>query len=318
MRALVVESGHVRISEIPAPQPGQGEVLVRVAASGVTTTDINERSGHGAPDIPTRHRIPGCQLAGVVAANGTGATRFALGTPVMGMSIRGAQAEYVAVPERQLLEVPEMIGWPAAAAIPDAFGTACDALLMRGGLVRGQRLLITGACPGVTAAAIQVGGLIGARVTAALYSSRARTAAEQMGAETISPDQIPGSGPYDVVLLLVSGFVNDALWAVADKGIITLAGSHDPVAEINVAALLVKHAALLGSGLPLRSAVYLERICRMIETHCLAALARGDLMVPVGALFSLERAEEAYIDAIAAWGLDSRILVADPSLAQSH
>lgn len=252
MLAVVVDSGHVQANEVAEPQPDREEVLVQVAASGITATDIDERSGHGAPQLSNRPRIPGCQLAGVVASLGPAATRFALGTRVMGIIARGAQAEFVAVPESQLLAVPEEIGWAAAAAIPDAFGTACDALLQPGSLVRGHRLLVAGACPGVTAAAIQIGRLVGAQVTAALASPRARLVAHQLGAETITPYEVASSGPYDFVLLLMAGYINDALWALTDEGIIAVAGSHGAISELNMPALLVKHAVLRGRGLPLR------------------------------------------------------------------
>src|SRR3954453_5943033 len=118
MQAATIRDGELVVAEHPAPEPGAGQVLVRVASAGLNGADMLQRRG-GYPAPPgSPPDIPGLELAGEVAALGSGARRFATGDGVMGIVGGGGQAELAVVHERQLIPVPERLEWPAAGAIP--------------------------------------------------------------------------------------------------------------------------------------------------------------------------------------------------------
>src|SRR5918997_6513091 len=121
MRAATIADGRLSVEEHPDPSPGKGEVLVRVRAAGVNGADILQGKG-GYPAPPgSPADIPGLELAGEVAALGSGATRFAEGERVMAIVGGGGQAELAVVHERGLMPVPGSVDWPEAGGIPEVF-----------------------------------------------------------------------------------------------------------------------------------------------------------------------------------------------------
>src|SRR3954462_3885978 len=120
MRALTIrDAGDLVVAEHPDPEPGTGEVLVRVASAGLNGADMLQRKG-GYPAPPgSPPNIPGLELAGEVVATGPAAQRFSAGDRVMGIVGGGGQAELASVHERQLMPVPDAFEWPAAGAIPE-------------------------------------------------------------------------------------------------------------------------------------------------------------------------------------------------------
>src|SRR3954453_2471854 len=157
MRAATIRDGEVLVEEHPDPEPGAGQVLVRVASAGLNGADMLQRRG-GYPAPPgSPPDIPGLELAGEGAALGAGAERFAVGDRVMGIVGGGGQAELAVVHERQLMPVPARLELGAAGAIPEVFTTAHDAIFTQGSLRPGERLLVHGAAGGVGTAAVQLG-----------------------------------------------------------------------------------------------------------------------------------------------------------------
>src|SRR5215212_7309951 len=121
MRAATIRDGSVVIEEHPDPEPGAGEVLVKVHAAGLNGADILQRKGaYPAPPGSPRD-IPGLELAGEVVGLGPGATRFAEGDRVMAVVGGGGQAELATVHERALMPVPERLEWAAAGGLPETF-----------------------------------------------------------------------------------------------------------------------------------------------------------------------------------------------------
>src|SRR5271169_6980442 len=157
MRAAVIREREIVIEERPDPVPGTGEVLVRVRAAGLNGADVLQRRGLYPAPPGSPQDIPGMELAGEVAALGSGAGRFAVGERVMAIVGGGAQAELMTVHERLLMPVPESLDWPAAGGLPEVFTTAHDALFTQAGLRAGERLLVHGAAGGVGIAAVQLG-----------------------------------------------------------------------------------------------------------------------------------------------------------------
>src|SRR3954465_13722723 len=185
MRAAVIADGDVSVQERPDPEPGAGQVLVRVRGAGLNGADMLQRKG-GYPAPPgSPPDIPGLELAGEVVGLGPGAQRFATGDRVMGIAGGGGQAELATVHERQLMPVPETIDLPAAGAIPEVFTTAHDAIFTQAGLRPGERLLVHGAAGGVGTAGVQLGAATGARVTATVRNPDLREAVATLGAEEV-------------------------------------------------------------------------------------------------------------------------------------
>ncbi|NLS08189.1 zinc-dependent alcohol dehydrogenase family protein [Rhizobium sp. P32RR-XVIII] len=173
MKAAVVEAanGPFRITDIPHPKPGGGQVLVRVKASGVNPLDTKIRAGAAAHAKQGFPAILGIDLAGVVAEVGEGVTRFSPGDEVYGMTggvggNQGSLAEYASVDERLLAVKPSNLTMRDAAALPLIFITAWEGLVDRVNLQAGQSLLVLGAGGGVGHIAVQIGVALGAKVFA--------------------------------------------------------------------------------------------------------------------------------------------------------
>src|SRR5436190_19394296 len=138
MRAVTIRDQQLTVEEHPDPQPGLGQVLVRVRAAGINGADMHQRLGRypAPPDSP--QDIPGLELAGEVAQSGPGAARFALGDRVMAIVGGGGQAELAVVHERVLMPVPENLDWARAGATPEVFTTAHDAVFGQAELKPGE------------------------------------------------------------------------------------------------------------------------------------------------------------------------------------
>jgi NADPH2:quinone reductase len=304
VRALTIQDGALVVEDRPDPEPGKGEVLVRVRAAGVNGADMLQRQGAypappGSPDD-----IPGLELAGEVQALGPGASRFGEGDRVMAVVGGGGQAELAVVHERAAMPVPDVLDWPAAGGLPEVFTTAHDALFTQAGLRPGEHLLVHGAAGGVGTAAVQLGRAAGARVTATVRRKELRPAVEELGARAIDPEGFEDEGPYDVVLELV-GASNLAgnLSALATGGRIAVigVGGTGPKGEINLVAVMQKRAKIHGSTLRARPLEQKAAAMRLVEKEVLPNFENGTLTVPVAETYELDRAEEAY-DRFAAGG----------------
>ncbi|MEJ7784977.1 MAG: alcohol dehydrogenase catalytic domain-containing protein, partial [Solirubrobacteraceae bacterium] len=204
MRAATVRDSEILVEEHPDPEPGSGEVLVRVRAAGLNGADVLQRKGAYPAPPGSPEDIPGLELAGEVAALGAGASRFAEGDRVMAIVGGGGQAELAVVHERQLMPVPDGLDWPEAGGAPEVFTTAHDAIFTQCGLRAGERLLVHGAAGGVGSAAVQLGRAAGAHVTATVRSEELRDGVRELGAHVVlEPDGFEEHGPFDVILELV-------------------------------------------------------------------------------------------------------------------
>src|SRR5215831_2353115 len=151
----------LELRDVPAPEPGRGEVAVRIRATAINRADLLQRmGGYPAPaDAPAD--IPGIELAGEVAAVGAGA-EWKVGDRVFGLTGGGGYAEMVVVHGRTLARIPDGLDFRAAAAIPEAFITAYDAMVTQAGLASGETMLVTACGSGVGTAALQIARAIGA------------------------------------------------------------------------------------------------------------------------------------------------------------
>jgi NADPH2:quinone reductase len=297
VRAATIRDGEIVIADHPDPEPGAGEVLVRVQAAGLNAADLLQLAGRYPAPPGSPADIPGLELAGTVAGLGPRAWRFDVGDAVMGIVGGGAQAELAVVHERQLVPIPQALALPEAGGVPEVFTTAHDALFSQCGLRSGERLLVHGAAGGVGSAAVQLGRIAGADVSATVRNPDHRDAVAALGAHRVlTPDEFGERGPFDVVLELV-GAVNfpDNIRALASRGRIAIIGvGSGTTAEISLIDLMVKRATIRGSTLRSRSLEDKAATARAIEREVLPHFATGALHVPVTATFALGDAASAY------------------------
>ena len=260
MRALVCSSldglKGVAVGVLPDPQPGPGEVLVRVGAAGVNFPDLLIIQGlyQERPDLPF---APGAEVAGEVVEVGRGTSGVEVGDRVYASTGHGGYAEQAVVPVDRLLHVPDGMPLEHAAVLPLAYGTAYHALVDRGELRDGETLLVLGAAGGVGLAAVQIGATLGARVLAAVSSDEKAEAVRVAGAsdvvrydQTGLRDAMRSLAPEgaDVVFDPVGGDATEAaLRSIAWRGrllIIGFAAGDIPTVPANLP--LLKGASVVG------------------------------------------------------------------------
>lgn len=289
MKAVVFRSHGgpelLEYTDFPEPQPGPGEVLLRVRACALNRLDIWVRQGLRGPAIPMPH-ISGCDVAGEVAVIGPGVYDAAVGSPVIvspgstcrrceycltgwdslckeyqmiGYTSQGGYAQYTVVPAISLLPVPAGLGFAEAACIPLVFLTAYHMLFTRGGLKIGETVLVMAAGSGVGSAAIQLAQVAGARVLAAAGSDAKLEKARQWGAsETVNyttqplaetVKQLTDGRGADLVIEHTGGDnFGRALHSLARRGrLVTCGATAGPGAEIDLRYLFSRQLSLLGS-----------------------------------------------------------------------
>ncbi|MGH2943911.1 MAG: alcohol dehydrogenase catalytic domain-containing protein, partial [Solirubrobacteraceae bacterium] len=164
MRAATIRDGEVLVEEHPDPEPGAGEVLVRVRAAGVNGADMLQRRGRYPAPPGSPPDIPGLELAGEVVEVGPGTRRCAVGDRVMAVVAGAGQSELAVVPELVAMPVPDGVSWEQAGGFPENYTTAHDALFSQCGLAMGERVCVHGAAGGVGTAAVELAVAAGARV----------------------------------------------------------------------------------------------------------------------------------------------------------
>ncbi len=296
MRAATIHEGEISVQEHPDPRPQAGELLVRVRAAGLNGADMHQLAGGypAPPGFPPD--IPGLEFAGEVVETGDGVQRFEVGDRVMGITGGGGQAELTVTNERIAMPVPDELDWIAAGGTPEVFFTAHDALFTQAGLTVGERLLVHGAAGGVGTAAVQLGTMAGARVTATVRDEHCREQVTALGVNAISPDEFVEAGPFDVILELV-GAPNwpGNLEALATKGRICVIGvGAGSKLELDLRQLMFKRARIFGSTMRARPLEEKAAATRLIEKSVLPGFVSGDLSVPVAATYPLDAVATAY------------------------
>ncbi|HYJ78074.1 MAG TPA: NAD(P)H-quinone oxidoreductase [Longimicrobiaceae bacterium] len=260
--------------ERPVPEPGPGEVRVRVHASALNRADILQRRGDypAPPGAPAD--VPGLEYAGEVDAAGEGAGLWAVGNRVMGIVGGGAHAEYVVVHEREAIRIPQNLGWNEAAAVPEAFLTAYDALFRQLDLKMGERVLIHAVGSGVGTAAVQLAHAAGAlTIGTSRTAEKLKRAAElgmEVGIDTSSEDLAEavnqatyGSGVHAVLDLVGGKLFEASLRVLALRGRLIVVGTTGGAqAEMDLGLLLRRRLQLIGTVLrsrPLEEKIALAR-----------------------------------------------------------
>lgn len=250
----------IRLADVPTPVVGPFQIRVQVHAAGLNRADILQRRGsypapHGWPAD-----IPGLEYAGVVEALGDGVTRWRVGDRVMGLVGGGAQAEAVVVHQDEALPIPAQLSFVEAAAIPEAFLTAYDALVIRGRLRAGERVLIHAVGSGLGTAAAQIAKHLGATVLGTSRSAdklaRAVVYGVDLGIDTSrTPFRAAITEPVHVVLDVLGGPVfPDNLAVLAPRGRLVLLGFlMGTRSEVDLGPILRRRLEIIGSVMRTRT-----------------------------------------------------------------
>lgn len=308
MRAVVLHSYGgpevLTIEEVADPIPGPDEVLVQVAATALNRADLLQRMGLYPDPRRVQPEIPGLEFAGTVVGRGERATMWQMGDRVMGIEAGGAYAEKICTHERQLMAVPAALSLEEAAAIPEVFLTAWDALVVQGGLTSGRWALVHAGASGVGTASIQIAKAIGARIAVTCSAGKAELC-HSLGADLVidrSPNDwssqvstaVPGG--FDTILDVVGGEEIDRnLKAVAQRGTIVqvglMGGGSVPV---NVGLLMGKRAHWIGTTLRARPIEEKVALTRRFADEMLPLFDDGRLRPVIDCRFPLEEIAAAH------------------------
>jgi NADPH2:quinone reductase len=297
----------LRWEEVPAPSPAPGEVLVRVRATALNRADLLQTLGRypAPPGAPAD--IPGLEYAGEVLAVGERVAGARPGDRVMGLVGGGAFAEQLCAPERELLRVPAGLSYAEAAALPEAFLTAWDALVLQGGLRAGETVLVHAAGSGVGVAAVQVAVAAGARV---IGTSRTAEKLSRLAAYGLHAGVLTGEGRdatadvlsatrgrgVDLVLDLVGGSaVGLSLKVLAPRGRMLLVGLMDGASpQVDLGLVLRKRLQLTGTVMRSRPPEEKAALAAQAERMLLPLFDAGALRPTVDAVLPLPRAAEGF------------------------
>lgn len=296
----------LRPCQRPVPEPGQGEVLIKVRAAGVNRPDLMQRLGLYPPPAGTSD-IPGLEIAGTVAALGDGVSGLALGDTVCALVTGGGYADCCLAAAPLCLPVPQGLDFIQAASLPEAFFTVWTNVFdaERGRLQAGESLLVHGGAGGIGVAALQLGRAFGAKVFATAGGAEKCRFCESLGAVAINyreqdfvpaiKDATAGKG-VDVILDMVGGdYLQRNLSCLGLGGrLVQIAFQNGPKAQINLVPLLLKRLTLTGSTLRPRSVEEKAAIAQHLREKVWPLLAQGRIKPIVHAVFPLREAAAAH------------------------
>ena len=295
----------LKADRMDVPQPGEGEILIKVAAAGVNRPDVQQRLGQYNPP-PGASQVPGLEISGEVVALGGGTNRYKVGDKVCALVSGGGYAEYCVAPEPQALPVPDGVSLVDAGGIPETFFTVWTNVFERGALKPGEALLIHGGSSGIGTTAIQLAREFGSRVFVTAGSAEKCAACIDLGAERainyrdedfleVVKSLTDGKG-VDVILDMVGGsYVQrniDALnW---DGRMVQIAWLDSPKVEANFMKLMLKRLTWSGSTLRPRTIAQKGAIAHALEQKAWPLLASGKIRPIIHTTFPLAEAAEAH------------------------
>jgi len=291
------------LTDRPLPEPGPGEVRIKVAFAGVNRPDALQRSGSYNPP-PGASDLPGLEAAGHVDAIGPGESGLALGDAVCALLPGGGYAEYVVAPAAHCLPVPSGMGLDQAACLPETFFTVWTNVFQRGRLKAGETFLVHGGTSGIGTTAIQLACVFGARVFATAGTDEKVQVCERLGAERginyrteDYVEVLQGAGGADLILDMVGGdYIPRDLNALKEEGrlvfIAFLGGSE---AQVNFAQIMVRRLTVTGSTLRPQSVTAKARIAEELRQEVWPLIEAGRVAPVMSATFALEEAAEAHL-----------------------
>ncbi len=292
-------------TDVPDPVPGEGEVLVEVAASAVNRADILQRQGSYSPP-PGASPYPGLECSGRIAALGPGVSGWAVGDEVCALLSGGGYAEKVAVPAGQLLPVPEGLSLRQAAALPEVVCTVWSNVFMVAHLRPEETLLVHGGSSGIGTMAIQLAKALGARVAVTAGTQEKLERCAELGADVLinyreqdfvaEIKQATDGAGADVILdNMGAKYLDRNVQALAVNGRLAIIGMQGGVkGELNIGALLGKRGAISATSLRGRPLGEKAAIVAAVREHVWPLLAAGDVRPIVDRELPMPEAAEAH------------------------
>jgi NADPH2:quinone reductase len=289
----------------PVPQPKPGELLIKVAATGVNRPDLAQRAGHYPPP-PGASDLPGLEAAGTVAAIGSDVSGWKEGDAVCALTPGGSYAEYCTVPAPRCLPPPKGFDMLRAAALPENYFTVWHNLFERGRLGSGEAALIHGGASGIGTTAIQLAKAFGAMVFTTVRIAEKAAAVAKLGADHAvlykdndwAAEVKKLSGGVDVVLDMVAGdYLPKNLQLLKQDGrcvVIALLGG--ATANINAGLMMVNRLTLTGSTLRPQSIENKGRMARGLKEKVWPLLESGTVKPIIYKTFPLREAAAAHAE----------------------
>jgi len=288
----------LEIQDVPTPQPGPDEILVRVRSTALNRADLLQRSGGYAAPPGAPQNISGLEFAGEVAELGTNARRWSKGDRVMGITGGGAHAEFVTTHQDAVAAVPANVELSDAGAIPEVFITAYDAL-QQAGFKAGENVLIHAVGSGVGLAATQIVRALGGRAFGTSRTrdkiDRAKAFGLESGCALEELAAFAGNG-FDVVLDLNGGpYFAASLEVMAMKGrIILIGGVAGGKTNVDLYQILRKRLHVIGTVLRARSLAEKIEITNAFASEVVPLLAKGAIKPVIDSVFTLEKVQDAH------------------------
>lgn len=294
----------LELGELARPEPGPGEILIRVSAAGVNRPDTFQRMGLYPPP-PGAPETPGLEVAGEVVATGPGVTRWKAGDRVCALVGGGGYAEFCLAHEAHALPVPKGLSEIEAAGLPETVFTVWTNVFERGALKPGETFLVHGGTSGIGTTAIQLALAFGARVIATAGSADKCATCVKLGAEAINyRDQdfvaevmkLTDQRGVDVILDMVGGdYIQRNISSAAPDGrIVSIAFLCGPKAEVNFMPVMAKRLTLTGSTLRPRSNEEKAALARAIEANVWPLIETGRVKPIIDTTFPLADAAKAH------------------------
>ncbi|SNR24948.1 NAD(P)H-quinone oxidoreductase [Puniceibacterium sediminis] len=292
----------LKIAERPVPQPGPGQVLLKVAYAGVNRPDALQRAGSYAPP-PGASDLPGLEASGEVVALGEGVTGLGLGDQVCALLPGGGYAEYVVTPAAHCLPVPDGLDLKQAACLPETYFTVWTNVFLRGNLQAGERFLVHGGSSGIGTTAIQLAHHFGARVFATAGSADKCKVCVDLGAEKAINyreedfvEVLRAEGGANLILDMVGGdYLPRNVKALADDGrLVQIAFLQGPKVELNFAQVMMRRLTITGSTLRPQSDLAKARIADDLRARVWPLLAAGRIAPVMDSEYPLAEAAAAH------------------------
>ena len=302
----IVEPGEpevLRPTKRPLPEPGEGYVLIKVAAAGINRPDVLQRRG-GYPPPPGASDIPGLEIAGEVVACGPAVRQLSPGDQVCALVSGGGYAEYCVAPEAQCLPIPDGLTAVEAAGLPETFFTVWSNVFDRAGLQAGEIFLVHGGSSGIGTTAIQLAKAFGARVLTTAGTAEKCRICEELGAEKAfnyrEEDWFSGAkeltGGADVILDMVGGpyIAKDINLLRPDGRLVFIAFLGGSKVEIDFLKVMVKRLTITGSTLRPRDIGFKAAIAANLEARVWPLISAGRIRPLVHKTFPLDQAAAAH------------------------
>jgi putative PIG3 family NAD(P)H quinone oxidoreductase len=306
MKAIVITQpgapGVLQLQDRPVPQPGEGELLIRVKAAGVNRPDIAQRKGHYPPPPGAPQDIPGLEIAGIVEECGRGVERWQSGDAVCALVSGGGYAAYCLAKAEHCLPLPEGLDFIGAASLPETVFTVWHNVFQRGKLGKGEHLLVHGGSSGIGITAIQLAKAMGAQVFATAGSDEKCRTCESLGAtlcvnykkddfEAVLKE--PG---IDVILDMIGGdYTPKNLRLLHAEGrlvmINTMQGNK---VEIDLNYIMRQRLTITGSTLRNRESSFKASLAAAVEKNVWPLVASGVFKPVVFTTFPLADAAAAH------------------------